>query len=382
MAQRRWKDVVVIFLTTRVPLVLVAWLATYLLGSGAAAQPGNLRYVPEAPRPMRAWVHWDADWYLLIADRGYGALEASPELSPRNRPEDTTGFFPLYPSLVRLVRQATGSLVGSVAAALLVSNLALLGFLFLLHGWTAERFGEEAGRWACIAAAAFPTSLFLSAPYSESLFLLLALGSVVASGRGRGLAAFALGAGAALTRPVGVLLALPLAWEALGRGTSPAQRLRRIATAAGPLLGLLAFALFCQVRFGDPLAFLARQQRWRGALGPPWTFLAEYLAGPHAHGRTGSSVDLVVALLSLAALVAVFRRMGTGTGLYATAAILLPLSSGLFSFSRLVLAAFPLFAVVGRWSARSWPVGMAYTATGFTFAGIFMALYGTGWWVG
>ncbi len=363
-------------------MALIAWLATYLLASGAAAQPGNLRYLPEAPRAIQAWVHWDADWYLLIADRGYGALEQSPELAPRNQPSDTTGFFPLYPSLVRLTSTLTGPIGGSITAALLISNLALLGFLFLLHGWTAERYGEEAGRGACIAVCAFPTTLFLSAPYSESLFLFLAVGTLVAAGRHRNLVAFALAGAAALTRPVGILLVLPMVWSATHHGLSGGERLKRLASAAGPVLGLLTFSIFCQVRFGDPLAFMARQQRWRGALGPPWTFLTEFFTSPHAHGRIGSTVDMSLALLSLAVLPAVFRRFGTGPGLYATAAVFLPLSSGLFSFSRLTLAAFPLFAVAGCWWMKRWEVRLAYPAVGLSFAGLFMALYGTGWWVG
>lgn len=380
--QRRWRDVFVIFLTTRIPLALIAWLATYLLASGVAAQPGNLRYMPDAPRPLQAWVHWDADWYLLIADRGYGALEESPELAPQNQPADTTGFFPLYPSLVRLLSTVTGPFGGSVAAALLISNAALLGFLFLLHGWTAERFGEEAGRGACIAVCAFPTSLFLSAPYSESLFLLLTVGTLVAAGRKHTVLTLALGAAAALTRPVGILLLLPLAWAAVQRNLSVGERMKRLSTLAGPTLGLGAFSIFCHLRFGDPLAFLARQQRWRGSLGPPWTFLTEFLGTQNPHGRVGSTVDMTLALLCIAALPIVFRRLGPGPGLFATAAVFLPLSSGLFSFSRLALAAFPLFALVGLWWVKRWEVRLAYPAVGLTFAGLFMALYATGWWVG
>jgi hypothetical protein len=378
-SRHRWRDVLVIFLTTRTSLFLVGWLATYLLTSGAAAQPGNLRYQPPAPGPLQAWVHWDAQWYLLIADRGYGALEEDPSLAPRNLPQDTSGFFPLYPGLVRAVSALTRS---SVIGALLVSNLALLGFLFLLHRWASERHGEEAGRGAVVAACVFPTSLFLSAPYSESLFLLLALGAVLAARHQRHLLAGVLAAAASLARPVGLLLALPLAWGAADRATPARTRMLRLASALGAPAGLALFAGFCHLRFGDPLAFLARQERWRGGLAWPWTFLVEYVQGPHAHGRTGSTVDLVMALLCLGLLPAVFRRAGTASGLFATAALLLPLSSGLFSFSRLALAAYPLFLVLGVGWARRWEIRLALAAVGLPFAGLFMALYGTGWWVG
>src|SRR4029079_9154843 len=69
----------------------------------------------------------------------------------------------------------------------------------------------------------FPTSFFLSAVYAESLFLVMALGAIYAARRERWLFAGLLGAGAALTRPFGVVVAVPLAvellmqWRAEGR---------------------------------------------------------------------------------------------------------------------------------------------------------------------
>jgi len=374
--------VTVIFLTTRLGLCLVALLATYLLPSGTAQQPGNLHYIQDAPRALSAWAQWDAHWYLLIADHGYGALEDNPSLAPANHRDDTSGFFPLYPGIVHLVSYLTAPLGGSITAALLVSNLALLGFLFLLSGWTEESYGPEAARGACMAVCIFPTSLFLSAPYSESLFLLLALATLMASRSNRPYLAFALAAAASLTRPVGVLLVLPLAWSAFQGQAAGRVRALRAASALGAPAGLLAFAGFCHFQFGDAGAFLARQERWRGAMGPPWTFLTEYFQEPRAHGGSGSTVDLVMAVLALAVLPAVYRRLGVGLGLYTTAALLIPLSSGLFSFSRLALAAFPLFLMAGVWWAEKPDLRLAFPALGLPLAGLLMALYATGWWVG
>lgn len=368
-------DVAAIFLATRIPIFLLAWLATWLLASGDAAQPGNLHHYRSDVRALQAWVHWDAEWYLLIAEHGYDALEARPELAPRNRPEDTSGFFPLYPGAVHALVRLSWGWISPLVAALLISNAALLGLLYALLAWLTPRLGEPAARAACIALATFPTSLFLSAPYSESLFLLLAVGALLAADRDRALLAGLLGAGAALSRPIGFLLVLPLLLRpGAGRGT-------RLA-AAGPALGLGAQAAFCGLVFGDPLAFVARQERWRGTAGPPWTFIVEFLRDPHPHGGSGSAVDLTVALLCLALLPVVFRRLGIGSGLYAAAALLLPLSSGLFAFSRLALGAFPLFGALGWLGERHPRLRLAYLALSLPFAGFFTALYATGWWVG
>ena len=117
-------------------------------------------------------------------------------------------------------------------------------------------------------------------------------------------------------------------------------------------------------------------------MGPPWRFLEEFLVAPHAHGRTGSAVDLLVALACLAMLPALFRRVGVGISLYAVGAVALPLCTGLFSFSRLALSAFPLFVLLGIWWAERPSLRLGYLALCLPFAGFFMALYAAGWWVG
>ena len=35
---------------------------------------GNLHYSQNAPRALSVWAQWDANWYLLIADHGYGLV--------------------------------------------------------------------------------------------------------------------------------------------------------------------------------------------------------------------------------------------------------------------------------------------------------------------
>ena len=64
---------------------------------------------------------------------------------------------------------------------------------------------------ALLLVAFFPAALFFSAVYSESLFLLLSVGAVLAARQGRWAWAGALAALAALTRNSGVLLLVPLA---------------------------------------------------------------------------------------------------------------------------------------------------------------------------
>src|SRR4051812_6048519 len=151
---------------------------------------------------------WDAVWYLNIAQDGYGA---------HGRP----AFFPLYPILLR----AGGWVVGSpVIAGALISTACLVVALVVVHELARLELGAPAARWTVVALALSPMSFFFSAVYSESLFLALSAGALLAARRGRWWWAGALGACAAATRSAGVVLLVPLAllaWRPLSEGGGP-----------------------------------------------------------------------------------------------------------------------------------------------------------------
>ena len=174
-------------------------------------------------------------------------------------------------------------------AAYLVSLAALLGALVLLYRLTALELGRRAAGPAVLLLCVFPASLFLGAPYSESLFLLCSLGAFYAARTGRWAWAGAAPRGASATRSAGLLLLLPLVliylygprpdrpgeehgvrprgWLASLR---PVHALRRDAAwlALAPL-GLAAYAAWLGIAHGDPLAFSGAQDFWgREFAGP------------------------------------------------------------------------------------------------------------------
>lgn len=162
---------------------------------------------------------WDGAWYLTIAHYGY-----LPELGPFTAAR--AAFFPLYPLLVWTV-----SLLGlaGALAGVIVSLIALLCALYCLHRLTtleladggllpaiASRARSAAGERAiarlALALTAFgPMAFFLSADYSESLYLALSIGVFLQARRGRWMWVGVLGGLAAATRSTGVLLVAPAA---------------------------------------------------------------------------------------------------------------------------------------------------------------------------
>jgi hypothetical protein len=243
--------------------------------------------------------------------------------------------------------------------------------------------GETAGLAACAALLLHPSSLFLSAVYAESLFLVLSVGAFLGARSGRFAIAGMLGGLATLTRPFGVLLVVPLVWELwVWRGDADDAATRRARTVSG-LWALLVpaaiagYMLFSRSIFGDPLALLHRQERWRGGLSGPWrAFLRWWEAGPTAHGAHGSTVELVIALVCLAMLVVMIRKLRPSYTLYTAAALILALGSSLWSFSRLALTLFPFFMLIGMaWADGRRCLPTVYAWIGGTLGGFFMALF-------
>jgi Gpi18-like mannosyltransferase len=190
------------------------------------------------------WAHWDGAWYAEIATEGYGEREPA-----------STAFFPLYPMLVKV-----GIFFGGGPAfwGVLVSLVSTFFALFFVYRISEKLYDARAARAATLCLAFFPTAFFLNAAYTEALFLALTTGTLWAALVRRDfLVAGLLGALAAATRNVGVLLLVPLFFEWARHRREVG--LRGVLGMALVPAGLAAYAAYLWARFGDPLVF-ARQQ--------------------------------------------------------------------------------------------------------------------------
>jgi len=297
-------------------------------------------------------VRWDAIWYLHIAEHGY----------PRTT---EAAYFPGYPLAIHAVAWVTRS---AVIAAALVSLVAFFAALVALHRLTELELGADAARRTVVLIAFFPTALFFSAAYTESLFLALSVGVLLAARRERWALAGALGALAAATRSSGVLLIVPAALM-----YASAARARREAGTGGPggdaawlLLipaGLAAYLVASQLMLGDALATASAQDHFHRSFAGPfsgvWRGFGESghaldaITGGHLTAAALRKLALLgTALAALGASVGVFRRLGAAYGAYTVLALAAGLSTPqaghpLSSSPRYVLTVFPLFMWLG-----------------------------------
>ena len=342
-----------VYLAFRVGLLaLAAVVAGLLPHNGDVGVPGW-----PAPPPtgwataVTGWESADALWYLRIASQGYATDDGSG------------AFFPLYPLLVR----AVGGLTGGrwLLAAYVVSNVALVVALVLLHRLTARELSESTARKAVLYLCAFPTGFFLFAPYSESLFLALAIGTLYAARTQRWALAAALGLLAATTRSPGFLLALPLAIEALLQyraSRRPRVLLQGAAAGLATVGGLLAYLGYWQQLGGDwRRPFELQMQGWGKVEALPWeTLWAGAKAAVQFPGTNPGGyflVDAAVVALVLAAGAWVALRTRPTYGLYTWAGITLPLllmwpGRPLLSLPRIYLVLFPTVWALARFAER------------------------------
>jgi hypothetical protein len=339
---------------------------------------------------------WDAAWYLVIAHDGYrpslGAASAS-----------RTAFFPLYPLALRAI-----SLLGSppVLAGVLVSVCALALALYGIHRLTTLELGGGSGlavgragetaRLAVLVTAFAPMAFFLSAVYSESLYLALSVGLFWCARQGRWALVGVLGALAAATRSAGIVLIVPalmlylygpredrLSDVAAGARTRwerlrPRYRLRAdVLWLALPVLGVALYMAYLSLAGGDALAPFHAEQVWGRYFAGPYVGvwdgiraafegLRQLLAGAGSHtyfpaapgsANVAGAHNLVLLAFLVAAVPAIagaFRLLPPAYGVYVILALALPLSypvasQPLMSLPRFLVVLFPL----GIWQA-SW----------------------------
>ncbi|MEV4418718.1 mannosyltransferase family protein [Patulibacter sp. NPDC049589] len=182
-------------------------------------------------RLVAPFARWDAVWFLDIANHGYPT-----SYLPR------TAFFPLYPGLLR-----AGSVVGSpLLAGLLISTVCAYGGAMLLHRMTELELGRRAARASVWVLLVFPGSLWLTAVYSEGLFLLISVGCLYAARERQWMVVAVLGALAATTRSAGIVLVVPIlviAWQQQTGRSGPSPRALGVAALAGVVLLSLAAQL-------------------------------------------------------------------------------------------------------------------------------------------
>ena len=332
---------------------------------------------------VKPWVRYDALHYASIVQRGY------------NLRVGQSAFHPLFPllgwPLVRLGLPPSGAL-------LLISTLASVLLCLTFARYVAKFHGD--------AAQGAPALLFgglcgflLLAPYNESLFLVLALGSIWAMRDNRLWLAGALGGLAALTRQQGLALVLPLMWQ-----IGATRRWRDAFSVALIFAGYGAFVIY-RLRVlhdFDPARAHGALELVRGLLVSPASqnmVGGQHLAWPwqtvaaqwQRLTTTPNPYHLATDLFLGGAMVFLalcgWKNLHPTERLFALTIALLSLcyfnglDQPLLSFPRHMMLAFPLYITLARWASKTPARGRLTLEIAFALNLFLAAAYFRNGWV-
>ncbi|MFE9629775.1 mannosyltransferase family protein [Streptomyces sp. NPDC006463] len=369
------REVLWLYLLTRVGLWATAESVRWLFpADGETRRPPSL---------LSPWQQWDWWHYLHIARDGYFPGRAGPWTAGWDNRE---AFLPGFPLTLRAVHAvvphwaAAGALISFVAGGVAVLALARIARLQLPD--------LDAGRRTVLFFLCSPCAVFLTAGYTEALFLALALPAWLAALRRNWPAAAALACLACSVRVTGLFLvgALVLQFALTARG--------RRAWRAAPWLCLPAlapalFSWYLHARTGDWMAWKHAQERgWYREFHSPWEAWANTwdAAFHHVH-PTGYALmwqaELLAMLVGVVLLILLVRRRRWPEALY-TGLTLWALGTSYWytSVPRSTLLWWPLWIGLASWSLRRPRVQSAYLCVAAPLATTVAVTFLSGRWAG
>ena len=330
------------------------------------------------------WQHWDADYFVDLAQHGYPAMV-------RSQP-GAVAFFPAEPALLRVVHVVVRNWT---LAALVISAVAGSFAVTALARLAAYEQGSAGGVLAertVLYLVLSPFAIFLAAGYSEPLFLAFALPAWLAARRGNWAAAGVLGAFAATVRITGVFLGIALLVEHLLTRRRAGKPLVDLESAwlLGPFLATAAYFSYLQHLTGDWLGAIHAQASppWSRHLTLPWhAFSATWsaardLSQPAPYAWAFGQEIVVVAVGLVLTVVLVWQRRWAETVYVGLQVMAFALSSFYLSVGRGTLLWWPLWLLLARASIRREWVHKAYLAVAPALMVTYVIAFTGGGWVG
>jgi Gpi18-like mannosyltransferase len=328
---------------------------------------------------LSPWFRWDTVNYLGIAENGYSYLESY------------TVWPPLYPFLIKIFSYIFKP---PLFAAIIVSNFFLIISIILFLKLFSELFGESVAKESLFYLFLFPTSFYLLAPYTESIFLALSLALMYAAIKKKWLIAGVLGGFAALTRVQGILLVIPALVEGVLAFAASKDRKTILQFLPAALFAPLTYGLYClYVRFGlmAEWPWVSLNTFWGQRFAWPWEGIIGNLSVllgtvTDVYAVTHPLVHLVTVIVTVYSIfffAKAWKKMPLSISLYSLAAILLVLckvdsQSFMVSTMRYLLPIFPIFIGQAMLMNKKW-LKVTYFAFGLGVNIIFIVF--NYWWI-
>ena len=368
--------VVLLFLIWKIVLSTVAFFSIYILPlrSNDLLGGGIEKYLT-APW-FYGWANFDGEHYLSIAQIGYRDLEQA--------------FFPVFPILMNILSKPfNGNIESFIVSGLIISNIAFLASLIILWKLIIFDYSKKVAYITILILILYPTSLYFSSLYSESLFLLLSVSSFYLMRKNKWIWASILGGFSSGTRVFGILLAPAFFIEALQKKVG----LHKYFWILIIPFGLFAYMYYQWITTHDPLAFYHLQkiigpQHTEGITLLPQIYFRyiKILISTDIQNPIYSTVVLEFftgILFFVLPIYGFFKKMKNSYIFYSLVGFILPTIQGSFSSTpRYVLVLFPSFLALALFlNSLKLPIRL----TILTLFGIWLifetVLFFRGYWV-
>ncbi|MBR3751147.1 MAG: hypothetical protein IKK58_05180 [Clostridia bacterium] len=310
---------------------------------------------------MSLWNRWDSPHYIDIA-RDWYLTEA----------QVTQGdsylfivFFPLFPLLMRIagVLMPDPNNAFYFWAGCVISHVAMcIGCTYFYRLVKAE-CSKRVAIWSLLLLLFTPATFFFGICYTEALFLCLCITFFYYLRKGNYWVAGVLGALAAFTRSLGVLLAIPFFVEWMDccalEGIPLRKKIMRLVPMFVVTLGTLAYLAINYFIYDDPFKFSEYQLHW----GQQFSFFIDNIAdiGVRALNYRGLGTTLVMWLpefLVMVGTIVIFAISGGDKIRPSYLAYIMiyivfaAAPSWLLSGVRYFAALFPIFILMGQFSQK------------------------------
>ncbi|MBN1200681.1 MAG: hypothetical protein JXJ20_02375 [Anaerolineae bacterium] len=324
-------------------------------------------------------VRWDSYHYLRLARLGYHDTQDAayyPAYPVLMRIAALGIVRPLLPHTVEIDQYAIGGLIISI-----VASLAATWALFRLFS---DLLGDELDALrATFYLLIFPTALFLTQVYTESLYLALATPALIFMIRRQWWAAGLLATLATITRATGVLIVGAMAldwWLDRRRGERPPWH-----TLVPMLLPVLAWQVHTLLLADVGLNMHIAQRNYGRVLFDPDNvqIILDDIGYMLTHAMGAVHISLDIALTALAAWACWrVRREWPDLALYGAASLAVPLATGqLVSMNRYALIMLPTYLVLARYG-RSPLFDKLWTLVSVLLLALYLVGFAHGYWTG
>lgn len=278
------------------------------------------------------WQRFDANWYVSLAEHGYGQIPGDDH------------FPPLFPLLIRVTQPIFGN---AFLAGLFVSHIATLLVLKLLYDVFVAWGPTSVGARGTLLFVLYPTFFFFLSAYSEPVFLVVALLAFQAMHRRQwawaGFWIFC----AINTRLQGAALAFPMLYL-IWKDEAPFRKVSQWFGFFVAGLGGLFYLYLRSLQVAENAVPLVETE-WHARIVPPWETYGYALQT--IFSGNANLIDILnwsVMTLFIILLVWGWKKIPIAYNLYTAVSILIILiriveTQPLISMSRYSLTLFPVF---------------------------------------